>query len=84
MELLEHGEDALAELPYASKYEAKSTITPERIQILNDMGFVWQVVKRTGSFFAADRKTWDERFQELVEYKKVHGHTMGTCVVIVR
>ncbi|CAB9497339.1 helicase [Seminavis robusta] len=75
-EQLELGEEVLAARPYASKYEAKSTLTPERIATLNEMGFLWQVAKRTGSFFGTDRKSWDERFQELMEYKRVHGHTL--------
>ena len=60
------GEDVLAARPYASKYEARSTLTPERIQTLNDMGFLWQVAKRTGSFFGADRKSWDVRPQKVL------------------
>lgn len=73
---MELGEEELAKRPYASKYEAKSTLTTERIETLNEIGMIWQVAKRTGSFFGADRKSWDERFNELLEYKKVHGHTL--------
>ena len=57
----EHGPDIVHQRPYASKYEAKSTLNAERIQTLTDMGFIWQVAKRTGSLFGADRKSWDVR-----------------------
>jgi Helicase associated domain len=49
-EQLKLGDDVLAARPYRSKYEAKSTLTPERIATLNELGFLWQVAKRTGSF----------------------------------
>jgi hypothetical protein len=39
--------------------EASTKPTPERIATLNELGFLWQVAKRTGSFFGADRKSWD-------------------------
>lgn len=52
-----------------------STMTPERINLLQDMGFVFQAGKRlhTGQ---QDKKPWNERFQELLAYKEIHGHTI--------
>jgi hypothetical protein len=44
----------------------KSAMSEERIQKLNYIGFVWN-----------RKKTWDRRFNELQEYKKLH----GTCNV---
>ena len=42
-----------------------SQLTDERIEKLNQIGFVWSV------FEAA----WEEKFAELVEFKAAHGHT---------
>lgn len=42
----------------------KSSITEERIKLLGNIGFVW----------GAQEANWEERFKELVEYKKIHGH----------
>lgn len=42
-------------------------ITPERIEMLNSVGFVWSV----------QNAKWNSRFQELAEFQQTHGH----CVV---
>jgi hypothetical protein len=42
---------------------AKSTMTPERIQLLEDLGFVWD----------SHEATFQERLEELVEYRQIHG-----------
>mmetsp|Transcript_22015 Transcript_22015/g.32518 ORF Transcript_22015/g.32518 Transcript_22015/m.32518 type:complete len:438 (-) Transcript_22015:60-1373(-) len=42
----------------------KSSITYERMKLLEKIGFVW----------GAQEANWEERFKELVEYKKIHGH----------
>jgi hypothetical protein len=41
-----------------------STMTDERIQLLNDIGFVWD----------SHEVVWMERFHELLGYKNVYGH----------
>lgn len=50
---------------YKLKLEKKrSTMSDERVQALEEVGFVWD----------SHRAIWDERFQELVDYKAVNGH----------
>lgn len=50
---------------YKLKLEKKrSTMSDERVQALEEVGFVWD----------SHRAIWDERFQELVDYKTVNGH----------
>ena len=43
-----------------------SHLTEERMQNLNQIGFVWD----------AQEAAWDERYDELVSYKKIHGDTL--------
>eukprot|EP00547_Thalassionema_nitzschioides_P009489 CAMPEP_0194229778 /NCGR_PEP_ID=MMETSP0156-20130528/44066_1 /TAXON_ID=33649 /ORGANISM="Thalassionema nitzschioides, Strain L26-B" /LENGTH=308 /DNA_ID=CAMNT_0038962337 /DNA_START=38 /DNA_END=966 /DNA_ORIENTATION=+ len=45
----------------------KSSITNERIQILNNIGFVWD----------SHEASWEERLKELMVFKEMH----GTCAV---
>ncbi|HEY5234430.1 MAG TPA: Helicase associated domain protein, partial [Verrucomicrobiae bacterium] len=40
-------------------------LTPERLSLLNGIGFVWEDV---------ERGVWEERFQELAEFKAKQGH----------
>ncbi len=40
-------------------------LNPERIKILEDLGFQWSVT---------NNKTFDERLADLIEFKKQHGH----------
>ena len=40
-------------------------ITPERIEKLSKLGFVWELRKKTA---------WDERYQQLVQYIEQYGH----------
>eukprot|EP00553_Chaetoceros_curvisetus_P002123 CAMPEP_0204625150 /NCGR_PEP_ID=MMETSP0717-20131115/10898_1 /ASSEMBLY_ACC=CAM_ASM_000666 /TAXON_ID=230516 /ORGANISM="Chaetoceros curvisetus" /LENGTH=407 /DNA_ID=CAMNT_0051640773 /DNA_START=42 /DNA_END=1265 /DNA_ORIENTATION=+ len=42
-----------------------STMTQERVDILNDEGFIWD----------SHDIVWRERYNQLVEYKAKHGHT---------
>jgi len=42
----------------------ESTMTPERIEILNKEGFVWD----------SHEVTWMRKFYDLVDYRKVHAH----------
>jgi hypothetical protein len=46
----------------------KSSMTNEKISALNSIGFQW--AKRKG------QAAWDEKFQELVQYKAEHGDCM--------
>ena len=49
----------------------------KRIADLTELGFVFQVGKRLNLPPKHLQKTWDQRFEELLQYKEVHGH----CVV---
>ena len=49
----------------------------KRIADLTELGFVFQAGKRLNLPPKHLQKTWDQRFEELLEYKEVHGH----CVV---
>mmetsp|Transcript_42954 Transcript_42954/g.77248 ORF Transcript_42954/g.77248 Transcript_42954/m.77248 type:complete len:94 (-) Transcript_42954:310-591(-) len=39
------------------------------------LGFVFSAGK-SPNFASTVKKSWEERFQELLEFKKVHGHTV--------
>lgn len=56
---------------YKSTKEAgkpSSVLTPERIKILEEVGFEWSLVQ--GIKFL----TWEERYADLVKFHEVHGH----------
>ena len=42
----------------------RSTLTDERLKLLNDLNFVW----------STQRAIWEEKYNELVEYADVNGH----------
>jgi Helicase associated domain len=42
----------------------RSSITPERIELLNAIGFAWH----------AQLAAWDRRLNELMDFKQRHGH----------
>jgi len=46
----------------------KSQLTAERVQLLNELGFVWSI--RSSSI---NRVDWEDRYQQLLEYKQIHG-----------
>jgi len=50
-------------------------LTEERVNDLVEVGFVFKAGK-TPNFRSTVRKTWDERFEELLAYKEEHGHTL--------
>lgn len=43
-------------------------LTEERMKVLSSIGFVWDVVQ------ADNDARWKKRFEELKEYKAIHGH----------
>lgn len=49
------------------------SINPHKIEQLNSVGFVWLAGKRWTT--KSIRKSWEERFGDMLEYKEVHGHT---------
>jgi hypothetical protein len=48
-------------------YKRDPTLEPEHIAKLNEINFEWVV--------QAQAKTWQERFEELKEFQREHGHT---------
>jgi hypothetical protein len=49
-----------------------SPLTPERIDLLNQLGFTWTIRSRDSL-----GESWNQRFQELCEYKATHGTCLG-------
>jgi len=47
-----------------------------RVQDLESLGFIFQVGKRRPTETTAVRKSWDERFTELLQFKDTYGHTL--------
>jgi hypothetical protein len=41
-----------------------TTLTPERLEMLNHLGFIWD----------SHQVTWSEKFQSLLQYKKENGN----------
>jgi len=62
---------------YAKFKEGKPTVgmNDERIEQLKDLGFVFQVGKRRTNEIRPPNKTWDERFNDLLQFKESEGHT---------
>jgi len=52
----------------------KSPMNEMRIKKLTEMGFVFQPGKRS-NLDRSKFKSWDERFEQLLEYKRKHGNT---------
>lgn len=50
----------------------ESEMSQDRKDMLDSLGFVWQV---------RDRPGWDSRYEELVEFKKQHGHTVSRLIL---
>ena len=58
------------------KFEAgaglKTSLTDQKIEHLEDMGFQWSVKKER------EDAMWNQRFEELREFKEEHGHCRVT------
>jgi hypothetical protein len=57
--------------PEAKKWlasEGPERLTEDRMKVLSSVGFVWDVVQ------ADNDARWKKRFEELKEYKAIHGH----------
>jgi len=50
-------------------YKKKCSLTPERIEELEAMGFLWTTERSK-----RQNHDWNNRLQQLKEYKKIHGH----------
>jgi hypothetical protein len=51
---------------------ARAPLTQERIDLLNQLGFTWTIRSRDSL-----GESWNQRLQELREYKKIHGNCLG-------
>ncbi|KAL7548730.1 hypothetical protein ACHAWF_011996 [Thalassiosira exigua] len=61
---------------YRERQEGKkNALTDERIRDMEELGFVWQAGK-TPNVVEIVRRSWEERFQDLLEFKAEHGHTV--------
>jgi hypothetical protein len=47
--------------------------TQEQTQLLNDWGFKWEYAHKAPVFQVAQVKSWEQRFQDLVEYQEYYG-----------
>ena len=73
---------------WRKRQEGHSTsLTDERYTDLNELGFVWVAGKRKGPV-TQPRKSWEERYQELLAFRQEYGHACvpqhyplggGTC-----
>jgi len=57
----------------ANQQGEKTPLTQEQTDRLNARGFVWRVQKSPDQI--VPKRSWAERFEELKQYKKEHGHT---------
>ena len=53
----------------------RSSITQEKIDVLSELGMVWETNMPSGGA-KEPRKTWEERFEDLVDYIKEYGHSI--------
>jgi len=53
----------------------KNALSDERMSQLVSLGFVFQAGKRP-NFTSTTKKSWDERFDELLDFTEEHGHTI--------
>lgn len=71
---------------YARRHpdKAKIKVEEDRVTALNQLGFVWEPKKGPGGGggtpgqTSKPRKTFDDRYEELVAYKNEHGHVHMT------
>jgi len=60
---------------YKDKSEGRySNLTDERIRLLEELGMAWSVLKQCKD--RAERLPWSTRFEQLLQFKKEHGHTV--------
>jgi hypothetical protein len=53
------------------KLRRPAPLTPERVDLLNFLGFTWTIRSRD-----ALGESWNQRFQELRQFKQEHGHCL--------
>jgi len=54
-----------------TQQDGPERLTEERMKVLTSIGFVWDVVQ------ADNDARWKKRFEELKEYRAIHGHVSG-------
>ena len=65
-DLEEDGDDTTT-TPNKRRRGRQSRLTPERINMLDSIGFNWTV--------ELNNKSWEERLQDLIQYQEIHGNT---------
>ena len=53
---------------FESEFGLKTSMTHEKIEHLEDMGFQWSVKKE------CEDTMWNQRYEELLYFKEKHGH----------
>jgi len=57
--------------------DLKTKLTQDKLQALIDIGFVFEAAKKSQQYDSrSSSKSWEERFEELKEYKSLFGHTI--------
>ena len=57
--------------------DPKTKLTQDKLQALIDVGFVFEAAKKSQQYDSrSSAKSWEERFEELKEYKSHFGHTI--------
>jgi hypothetical protein len=56
------------QLPDSSKPRRSAPLTPERIDLLNEIGFTWTIRSRDSL-----GESWNQRLEELKEFKAQNG-----------
>eukprot|EP00566_Odontella_aurita_P007377 CAMPEP_0113573756 /NCGR_PEP_ID=MMETSP0015_2-20120614/26791_1 /TAXON_ID=2838 /ORGANISM="Odontella" /LENGTH=727 /DNA_ID=CAMNT_0000476863 /DNA_START=427 /DNA_END=2609 /DNA_ORIENTATION=- /assembly_acc=CAM_ASM_000160 len=59
---------------WVQKVARNMALPPEHEQKLSDLGFVWQVIKTPNR--SGETKSWQERFEDLLKFKEINGHTI--------
>jgi hypothetical protein len=62
------------------KQGKKNSLDPEKVKLLEDAGFVWKVLPGMTPVKKKPKceNKWQERYEELLRYKDIHGNTMVT------
>jgi hypothetical protein len=58
-------------------FHSNNTIQLDRKDLLDEIGFVWEVRATAGNYKKETDETWRKQYEKLVEFKQKHGH----CIV---
>jgi hypothetical protein len=57
--------------------DPKTKMTQEKLQKMIDVGFIFEVAKKSQQYDSrSNAKSWEERFEELKDFKETFGHTI--------